>query len=166
MNRDLQDGGEAVSHPGEKGHVVKAEMKVGRVEVSQAFEDAVESFIPAPGGSGEPVGVDSRSGERFVGPSQISLVGSLIPVDEVEVAVRLGVELPEFGHDRRIAGIGVGADEVGRAVVQRPTSASEAGVVVGAGLVEIDTKVEGRSIGMREGRQPGPDSGVADNLSA
>ena len=93
-----------------------------------------------------------------MGPLQVDAIGLRVAVDVVEMAVRLRVVVPQVPQDRRMMGIGVGADEMRAAIGQRRAGRGEAEVIVGDGLVEVGAEAEGRAIGIRERRQADPDA--------
>ena len=115
---------------------------------------------------GEPRRLEARAAEDPVGALQVEAVGLRVAIDVVEVPVRLGVVVLQVAQDRRMLGVGVGADEMRAAIGQRGPGRGEAEVVVGERLVEVGPEAERRAIGVRERRQPDPDAaGRGDGLA-
>ena len=92
---------------------------------------------------------------------QVDPIGLRLAIDVMEMPVRLGVVPPQVGKDRRMMGIGVGADEMSAASVQRRSCRGEAVVIFGHRLVEVGPEAEGRTIRVRKGGQPDPDAPCA-----
>ena len=107
MDRDLEDVREPVAAPGEERQVVVAELEVGRVEIAELFEDRVEPGVPAPVRRGEADRLEPRLGEDLVGPLQVPAVRLGVAVDDVVMAVRLGVEPEQVVEHRRVLAVGV-----------------------------------------------------------
>ena len=158
MHRDLEHPREPIALPGEEREVVVAELEVGRIQVAEVLQRVVEAEAPSAVRRGEPARVDAEAAEDAVGPLQVEAVGLRVAIDVVEMAVRLGVVLPQVPQDRRVVGIGMGADEVRAAVGQRRPRLGEGEVVVGQRLVQVGPEAERRAIRIRERRQPDPDA--------
>ena len=80
-----------------------------------------------------------------MGAFQVDPIGLGLAIDVMKMPVRLRVVLPQIGEDRRVMGIGIGAQKVRAASVQRRTGRGEAVVIFGTGLVEVGTEAEAPS---------------------